>query len=100
MGNCTGFCVSNNNVPSDDSGNNNYVTKNQRRSNITSEKVQNALIEKEEMFREDGGLIWNVDAGPEGKNHGESRNAVRKVNGLSYSGLPGVTLDGQEDGRI
>ena len=69
MGNCTGFCVSNNNIPSED---NQYAGGSQRR-NVTSDKVQSAIIEKDEMFREDGGaMAWSnggaAHEGPEGQN--------------------------------
>ena len=71
MGNCTGFCVSNNtHIPSEDNHHQNAGGSHRR--NVTSDKVHSAMIEKDEMFREDGGaMAWNIGGeaqeGPEGQ---------------------------------
>jgi hypothetical protein len=74
MGNCTGFCVSNNNVPSEDNGHYNQNVGGSQRRNVTSDKVHSAMIEKDEMFREDGGaMAWeNGGAAPEGPEGGQN----------------------------
>lgn len=48
MGNCTGFCVTSNNVAGDDA-------TGQTTKKVTSDKVKSALQEKDELFRESAG---------------------------------------------
>jgi hypothetical protein len=57
MGNCQGFCVSNTNVSQENLG----EASSNKRQGVTTEKVQSALREKEEMFGHVGGTTFYED---------------------------------------
>ena len=83
MGNCTGFCVTSNNVTSDGDG----VVQGKL---VTADKVKSALQEKDELFRETAGdRYFDNDTEQALQNNQNSRNnnmQLRKLGTPSYTG--------------
>lgn len=92
MGNCTGFCVTSNNVAGDDG----VTTK-----KVTSDLVKSALQEKEELFSEN--RYFDNDTEQALQNNHNSRNntvQLRKLGTPSYTGnglIPLATNQTEDD---
>ena len=58
MGNCQGFCVSDTNITQENNGG---EASSNKRHGVTTEKVQSALMEKDQMFGNVGGTTFYED---------------------------------------
>ena len=97
MGNCQGFCVSNANVSQENSG---EATSNKRHG-VTTEKVQSALRDKEQMFGNVGGTTFYED-GVIASDQQQSRNKAMQMRklGSNPTGASGYNYVGGEGATI